>query len=427
MERYAQDEQLLIRKHLLVVKKTEYKSKFDSYLLYKKITGELPLIWAVKNIKSFKIPNFSAKSIKVGKCDIELRPLQESCMKEADLEFKKPFGGGIINLSTGAGKTLISLNIIAKYKLKSLIIVNTVELLNQWKLSIEKFLPEVSVGIIQGNKFEKDADICIGMIQTISMRKEYTKENFSDFGITFIDECHHLSSEVFSETLFKCRSKYTFGLSATVERKDGLEYVFYYHLGDIIFSDKDLGNTKQKSKIEVINFSSESFKEIRTWNGKLNFSSMINMIAENMERNKMIYKRLLELPEHSKVLVLSDRISQLKYLHKLLGEESGLFIGKTDKEEKNISRGKKFMLATYAIASEGFNHPELNTLLFATPRSSITQAVGRIYRKTHKNKPLIIDIVDNFSVFKYMYKKRDKIYKELTGGKSDQESICLFD
>jgi superfamily II DNA or RNA helicase len=348
-------------------------------------------------------------------------------MKKVDLEFKKPFGGGIINLSTGSGKTIVSLYIIAKYKLKSLIIVNTVELLNQWSLSIEKFLPDAKIGIIRGDKFDKKSDICIGMIQTISMRKEYTKEMFSDFGITFIDECHHLSSEVFSETLFKCRSKYTFGLSATVERKDGLEYVFHYHLGDIIFSDKDLGNTKQKSKIEVINFSSDSFKEITTWNGKLNFSSMINMIAENMERNKTIIEKLKSLPNHSKVLVLSDRISQLKYLSKFLGEEAGLFIGKTDKEEKNVSRGKKFMLATYAIASEGFNHPELNTLLFATPRSSITQAVGRIYRKTHKNPPLIIDIVDNFSVFKYMYKKRDKIYKELSGGKKEEENACLFD
>ena len=39
-------------------------------------------------------------------------------------------------------------------------------------------------------------------------------------GFTILDEVHHISSEVFSNALFKIVTKYMLGLSATLERKD---------------------------------------------------------------------------------------------------------------------------------------------------------------------------------------------------------------
>ena len=75
------------------------------------------------------------------------------------------------------------------------------------------------------------------------------------------------------------------------------------------------------------------------------------------------------------------------------------------------SKEKRILLGTYALVNEGFNLPKLNCLLFATPRSSITQAIGRIYRKVHEIRPIIIDIFDEFSIFKGQYYKRRKIYK----------------
>jgi superfamily II DNA or RNA helicase len=430
MTSYTQGERELIKRELTCIVKSDYGP--DKKYQFYKDDWTIPLVWGMRNIKTFKPPNFETTKTSNFHCNISLKPLQLECMKEIDLQFAKDIGGGIINLSTGSGKTVLSLYTISKYKLKTLIIVNTVELMNQWIQSIKKFLGSVRIGIIRGDRFDKDCDITIGMLQTISMRAQYTKEMFKDFSLLFIDECHHLSSEVFSEALFKCRSKYSFGLSATITRKDGLEFVFRYHLGDVIFSDSNRGSSKQKSTIKQIPFKGESSIEKRLFNGKPKISTMITNISDDPKRNKLIAETLLALEDARRVLVLSDRLHQLQVLHKLLGpEKSGIFVGKTTKEDKEVAKTKKIMLATYNIASEGFDHPVLNTLLFATPRTNVIQSVGRIYRKTHKIEPMIIDIVDDFSIFPYQYKKRAKIYAEHLNIKGDHSQpdndVCLFE
>lgn len=430
MTYYTQNEKELIKRKLTSVVKSEYGP--DRKYQFYKDDWSVPLIWGMENLQNFKPDNFKTTKINDIHCNIKLKPLQMDCMKQIDLQFKREIGGGIINLSTGSGKTVISLYTIAKYKLKTLIIVNTVELMNQWKTSIAKFLPGVSVGTIRGNTFDKDCDVTIGMLQTISMRVEYNKEMFKDFTLLFIDECHHLSSEVFSEALFKCRSRYSFGLSATITRKDGLEFVFHYHLGVVIFSDASNGSSKQKSKVKKIDYKGKSSISKCLFNGKPKISTMITNISEDMDRNKVIADELLSLDEDRRVLVLSDRVHQLEILNKLLGpEKSGIFTGKTTKLDKEVAKTKNILLATYNIASEGFDHPVLNTLLFATPRTNVIQSIGRIYRKIHKIEPIIIDIVDDFSIFPYQYKKRNKIYTEHLNlhvqYEKEDTSICLFE
>ena len=77
-----------------------------------------------------------------------------------------------------------------------------------------------------------------------------------------------------------------------------------------------------------------------------------------------------------------------------------------ESEEKNI------MLATFSMASEGFDCKELDTIILASPKSNIEQAVGRILRKKKEDReriPLIIDIIDNFSVFGRQGEKRLRV------------------
>lgn len=419
---YSQEQIDFIHKKLTVAVKSDYGiSKI--FKLYDQ-NYNLPLVWATENIKNYPIKLFLTTKINISS-NIVLRDLQKSCMEKIQVEMdKKTFGGGIINLKTGGGKTLISLFTIAKYKYKTVIVVNTVELMQQWTEAIKKFLNCQSVGYIRGKQADLDCDIVIATIQTLCKRNY----DLSKFTLCFIDECHHLSAEVFSNALSRIRVKYVFGLSATVERLDGLEYVFKYHIGGVIFSDKQSGVSKQATEIKRVDYTGPSSKELFLYNGKPKISTMISNIAEDPNRNKILIDLIKDLPGDRKVLVLSDRIIQLKYIYSILGPEiSGLFIGKTDADTKNITRKKKIMLATYAIASEGFNHPELNTLVFATPRSNITQSIGRIYRKQHENPPLIIDIVDNFSIFPYQYKKRQKIYSTEISKKTPVEIECLFD
>ena len=105
-------------------------------------------------------------------------------------------GCGLIEKGCGKGKTVDGLFIIHKLKVKTLIIVHKEFLLNQWIDRINQYLPTAKIGKIQGQNIDIDGkDIVIGMLQSISM-KDYPPQTFSSFGLTIVDEVHHISSEI---------------------------------------------------------------------------------------------------------------------------------------------------------------------------------------------------------------------------------------
>ena len=161
-------------------------------------------------------------------------------------------GGGLLELYTGYGKTVCALKIIADLNVKTIIIVHKEFLLRQWVERIEQFLPDAKVGRLQGSTIDiKDKDIVIGMLQSLSM-KDYEIELFKSFGLTIVDECHHIGAEVFSRALFKVVTKYTLGLSATMKRKDGLTKVIKMFLGKVVVKKEREG--KEKVCVKTINY-----------------------------------------------------------------------------------------------------------------------------------------------------------------------------
>ena len=71
--------------------------------------------------------------------------------------------------------------------------------------------------------------------ETALVKKKYPSHIFQHFGLTIIDECHHIAAEVFSNALFQIVTKYMLGLSATMDRKDRLTYVFKMFIGDVVY------------------------------------------------------------------------------------------------------------------------------------------------------------------------------------------------
>ena len=109
----------------------------------------------------------------------------------------------------------------------------------------------------------------------------------------------------------------------------------------------------------------------------------------------------------------------LRHLKEQLDEKSeatsGYYLGGMKQEQLKESEDKNIMLATFSMASEGFDCKELDTIILASPKSNIEQAVGRILRKKKEDReriPLIIDIIDNFSIFGRQGEKRLKFYKK---------------
>ena len=98
-----------------------------------------------------------------------LRPHQIPAVN-SDIDYcaEKGHACGLLELDCAAGKTVLSLNLIARLKLKTLMIVNKEFLLNQWVERITEFLPTARIGRIQGSIVSvENKDIVIGMLQSL--------------------------------------------------------------------------------------------------------------------------------------------------------------------------------------------------------------------------------------------------------------------
>jgi hypothetical protein len=90
---------------------------------------------------------------------------------------------------------------------------------------------------------------------------------------------------------------------------------------------------------------------------------------------------------------------------------SGFYVGGMKQKDLDITETKQVVLATYAMAAEALDIKTLSTLVMATPKTDITQSVGRILRMKHAN-PRIVDIIDTHSTFQNQWKLRKRFYKK---------------
>tara|TARA_B100000927_G_scaffold290509_1_gene289570 strand:- start:17350 stop:18921 length:1572 start_codon:yes stop_codon:yes gene_type:complete len=388
----------------------------------------VPRFWGINifgNPKTLKIK--MGKSIDLT-FNGELRDYQKTVMdsylkaiKFGSKEEENSEGSALIELGCGLGKTVLGLKIIQVIKKKTIIFVHKTFLKNQWIERIRQYLPDARIGTIQGQIIDiEDKDIVIAMIQSISM-KSYPDNLFDDFGLSCFDECHHISSETFSNCLRKCTTLYGLGLSATMNRKDGLTQVFKMYLGDICNKQKkkkEDDNVLVKA-IDYVVLDDEEYNEVeRDFRGNVKHTTMLSKVSNFNYRTDFIINVIeneLKINTEQQIILLSHQKNLLNYIYKAVELKNltsvGYYIGGMKEKELKISETKKLILATYAMAAEGLDIPTLTTLILATPKSDIVQSVGRILRVKHSN-PLIIDIIDQHDCFINQFAKRKSFYKE---------------
>jgi len=348
----------------------------------------------------------------------QLRENQELVVKTyVDYVKKVGYGGGLIELPCGAGKTVDGLKIIYELKKKTFIIVHKEFLMNQWIERIQQFLPKARIGKIQGQIIDiENKDIVIGMLQSLSM-KEYPPSLFESFGLTIIDEVHHISSEVFSNSLFKLVTKYMLGLSATMNRKDGTTKVFKMFLGDVIFKGKR--EEEREVVVRAIDYyvNDEEFNhEVTDFRGNPAYSTMISKLCEYNRRSEfilMILSDMLIENSNQQIMIIGHNKNLLKYLYDAIKHRNiasvGYYVGGMKESALKETESKTIVVATFSMASEGLDIKSLTTLFMVTPKTDIEQTVGRILREKHKN-PIVVDIIDSHSIFQNQWKKRRAFY-----------------
>ena len=314
--------------------------------------------------------------------------------------------------------TVMALNILARLKKKTLIIVHKSFLASQWIERIQQFLPTAKVGQIQGPVIDiEQKDIVIGMLQSLSM-KTYPADMFAEFGLVIVDECHHISSETFVRSLQKIVTLYTLGLSATMQRKDGLTKVFKMFLGEIIYKEKRESNDSVLVKTIKFETDDAEYNEVEVdYRGNVKYSTMITKLCKSNSRTEFIITVIeneIKLNKNQQILLLAHNKSLLTYIFKAIEHRSittvGYYVGGMKERDLKLSESQQVIVATYSMAAEALDIKTLSTLILATPKTDIVQAVGRILRIKHE-QPLIIDFLDTHEPFLGQAKKRRAYYR----------------
>ena len=355
--------------------------------------------------------------------DGELRDQQKEPVNNFIEAAKDPLKmGGIISVPCGFGKTIMAVYIACYFKKKTMFVSHKDFLNQQFLESVKQFVPNAKIGKIKQRKVDvENKDFVIASLQSLAMR-EYDINIFKDFGLVIIDEVHHTGAEVFSKAFKYMNVKMILGLSATLNRKDGLRKVFENYIGKSVY--KHVDNEKIEVNIEMHKYFDTNIdycNNLLLWNGKPNSAAMINNICNYEKRSMFIYELIIDIlkkESNRKILILSERRNQLKYFEKLFDNTDysiGYYIGGLSQDVLDISSKKQIILATYQMAAEGMNIPTLNTVIFASPISDIQQAIGRILREKPSERkyiPLCIDIWDQFSLFIVKGFTRIKYYKK---------------
>jgi superfamily II DNA or RNA helicase len=314
--------------------------------------------------------------------------------------------GGVCSLYTGWGKTWLALHVAATLSHKTLVIVHTTALMEQWILKIKEFM-NIDAGVIRQNKVIVDPPIVVAIIHSLCLR-DYGPEVYENFGFVIFDEVHHTPSELFSGIFYKLHITYALGLSATLKRADGLSKVINWFIGPTIV---DVKQVIDKPLVAIRRFwPSTAFEERTMINGKANRMAMIVDLCDSEERNALILN-IVKDNSHRVILLLTHIRKHAEHLHRLI-PESGLYMGGMKNEELMQSNKMNVIIGTYNMASEGYDNPRLDTLILASPKSDVEQCVGRILRQRNANEPMVIDIQDTYSIFVYSNHRRSQFYRK---------------
>ncbi len=340
---------------------------------------------------------------------IELRNYQERAVDAAGM-----FDQGVIVSPTGSGKSFIGLEIIRQKGQKALIIVHRAELARQWATVIEERLG-ITAGFIAGDEWNLGDEITIAMVQTLASREDETKGLSNSFGTIIADEGHHIPSSTFFSVIGLLNAKYRYGLSATPNRRDGLEQVIYRAVGPAIATIEkqeveNVGATVPATVIPIETGHNPGL--VNSWH------EYLESISHNLGRNKIILD--LATKADGAALVLVDRVTHAEQLSAMLekvGISHVLAHGGVDRDGlMDKIKSSRLTIGTTGILGEGVDVSIWGTLIMGAPISSeikLMQAVGRVVRPfPGKEQAIVYDLRDDCGFSGSSFKKRFEIYKK---------------
>jgi superfamily II DNA or RNA helicase len=374
------------------------------------------------------LPNLRIENI-----NLSLRPYQKKAIENWIKAGKK----GCIILPTGSGKTIIAIKLIEIINSSTLIVVPTLDLMEQWTKFLSKYFQKMEIGNIGRGIFN------ITGITVSTYDSAYIRSSFigNKFAFVIFDELHHLAAPGYRTIAEQFASPYRLGLTATYEREDNLHLDFPRLIGGIVYQssvnelarDKHLASfTIEKRYVKLL--PEEEIEYQKNYDQYLSYLHKMGLRYDQIALQKLImisgknqYARNALLARNKALDIALNSQSKIIELRKILSENpnrktiiftqhnklvyliSNNFLipfitHKSSKQEREdalngFRDGRYRVLVTSKVLDEGVDVPdaELGIIVSGTgSKREFIQRLGRLLRtKPNFTNAKLIEIISS--------------------------------
>lgn len=345
--------------------------------------------------------------------------------KNAVLKSLMTNGSALLQMATGTGKTNTAKKILDKLlkknpKARILWLTHSNELIEQTANRILLYTPNMNVSIYNGETKDRNGQVVIASIQTISRPSNLEKFNEDEFDFIFVDEAHHTPAITWKRILGHFKKSKKFGFTATPYRPDGQS--LYDFFGKPVFELSFRKAQKEgllAQNISYVILTNSSLKPIVTKEGEYS-PKELDRLYVSKDRNEIIIKSYLKYGRQEMkksglkfksicYCINTEHAKRMSKIFRAAGLTSEFIVGDT-RHQTSKERGRIYetfrdtfdieILCVVNIFNEAIDIPDLACALMARPtRSNIvySQQVGRPSRIVpgYKNNFIVLDFVDN--------------------------------
>ena len=370
----------------------------------------------------------------------KLRPEQIKAVKS--IVYNKvgdiPFHIGVLDYTVNAGKSLImaALYLSFKKQLRTLLITNDSDWLQQAKMEFQSYLPHEQITFIQGKVQGHWNQFSIGMVQSLARNIRYYQSELSQIDMVLVDEADQASSKTYQSVLthlFNARVR--IGLSGTIYMsklaKDKLKNMtLESFFGKVIAQFKLKDSIKKGYSTKTIVKSIEPKRYYGNWQSiQVDYQSIYeDTILENPKALAAVYDRLKFNLSYGRIpaLVVCKFVKHAENIYKFLKDKltdyrlACVHVNTTDKQRRQIMsdfrEGKIDILVSTTIIARGKNFPLLKYMLNAASmdaKEKTIQFLGRLVRTNKsKSKAYLDDLIYPGDYLRRHGYHRRKYYKE---------------
>jgi superfamily II DNA or RNA helicase len=311
---------------------------------------------------------------------------------------------GVLVAPPRTGKTVIACGAIESRAVPTLILVDRKALADQWRDRLQRHL-NFKCGQIGGGRSKTTGVLDIALLPTLA-RRNNVEEITADYGFVIVDECHHIAASAFFHVLNRIPARYWLGLTATPERRDGLEDLIYHQLGShhVTLDSPAAGQLPAEdlnllTPHPVLRLHTTTFR----YTGDADPSAPGGMaeiyralVADEQRLVQIVDDVLAAAADGANILVLTTWVDHLNAITDRLrsaGKTATVLSGTmkardrrriTDELAHHSPDAEPVLIAgTSSFIGEGFDCPALDTLFLAAPitfKNRLIQYAGRITR-----------------------------------------------